>query len=713
MTTRLLINATVADELRVAVVEDGELIDLDIEAAERGTIKGNIYKGVVHNVEGSLEAAFINFGHHKQGFLPFSEIAPSQYNRKWEKGESPRINDVLKRGQDIIVQVAKDAVGEKGAALTTYLSLPGRFTVLMPGSDARGISRKIDDDTARKKIKQIAEKMEVPEGCGYIIRTAGLGQAKASIQNDLDRLAELKRKIERTADIARAPSLLHAEPDLISRTLRDLVNDEIDEVWIDNREEFEAAKSYFEELMPEFLERLHHFQNPIPIFSYYRVEEQIEEAFERRIPLPSGGSIVVDETEALVAIDVNSGKGTRERDHEDTVYMTNFEAAQVIARQLRLRDLGGIVVIDFIDMELKRNQRAVEKALKDALRTDRARVKMSRILSNGLCILTRQRIRPGIKRSFQRRCTVCQGTGWLRSPESHSLSLLKRIETRLAQGGVEEVRVLTHKETGEHILNAKRSELLSLEREYQCRVLIFVRAEMDRGADEVQFLSKGDLLAEITDRLPAREEPRRGAARKRGRKKKRGGETAAAAAALAAAAEAEGETERGEEGDGKRRRRRKRRDEPRPERAERAERGERGERPEREAQPEAEERSVDGVTFTGRPSPEALAKIREAARARRAAREAQRPGGTPGASAGDSSDRPQPVAADPGVPPARSAAPSEPVEMPAAIAPPPPAAASGLAAQPATSVGAEAEPPRGIFSRLFGGAKVEDNEEGS
>ncbi len=676
MTTRMLINATVADELRIAVVEDGELVDLDIESAEAGTVKGNIYKGVVHNVEGSLDAAFINFGHHKQGFLPFSEIAPSQYYRKWDGGQAPRITDVIKRGQDIVVQVAKDAVGDKGAALSTYLSLPGRFSVLMPGSDARGISRKIEDDAERKKIKQIADKIVVPDGCGYIIRTAGLGQEGATIQADLDRLAKLHEKLMRAAQMARAPSLLHAEPDLIARTLRDLVNDDIDEVFIDQRDEYESARSYFENLGPELLERVHLFQNPIPLFSYYRIEEQIDETMQRRVPLPSGGSIVVDQTEALVAIDVNSGKNTGERDHEDTVYLTNFEAAAVVARQLRLRDLGGIVVVDFIDMEEKRHIRAIEKALKDETRTDRARIKISRILSNGLCIITRQRIRPGIKKSFQKRCTVCQGTGWTRTPESHSLSMLKRIETRLAQGEVELVRVLTHKDTAEHILNFKRSELLALEKEYRVRIQVLARAELDRDADEVHFLSKGDVLSEVTDKLPSREERRtRGGKKRKGKKK---GEVSAESRKAAAEAVQEVENgggdrersrgergERGERGDKKRRGGKKDRD------------GERRERRERRPEPAAAEGAApvaaapepeavgpDGVTFTGRPSPEALERIKAEARARREARAQRAGGGAPRASS-DAGPRPADAAPLEGAPAEAPRAAAEVVQAPA------------------------------------------------
>lgn len=585
MTTRMLINATVPEELRIAVVEDGELVDLDIESVEGSSIKGNIYKGVVHNVEASLAAAFINFGDHKQGFLPFDEVSPDLFGKKWDKKEPPRITDVLKRGQEIVVQAAKDPVGEKGAALTTYLSIPGRFTVLMPGSDARGISRKVEDGATRKQVKAIAEEITVPEGCGFIIRTAGLDQPKEAIQRDLDRLADILANIDRTAKIARAPSILHSEPDLIVRTLRELFNEDIDEVLIDSREEYEATRSYFEELMPQYVERIKHYQNPIPIFTYHHVEEQVEATFQRVVPLPSGGSIVIDETEAMTAIDVNSGKMTSERDHEETVYKTNLEAAHVIAQQLRLRDHGGIVVIDFIDMEMSKHNRAVEAALKDAAADDKARVKVSRILSNGLCIVTRQRIRGGIKKTTRHRCPACGGTGWLRSPESHSLSLLKRIEARLAQGEVEEVRVSTHKMTAEFLLNHKRSELLGLERQYRCRILVVVKLELDRATDEVKFLSKGELLQEMTDKLPPREKRKKLSERKKKKPRKGRGDREEGAPRAPKAP------------------------------ASRPERSERHDRPELTEPP-----SEGGVTFTGRPPKELIEKIRREAEERRKAR---------------------------------------------------------------------------------------------
>ncbi|MEE2904033.1 MAG: Rne/Rng family ribonuclease [Myxococcota bacterium] len=613
MTNLMLINATVADELRVAVVKDGELVDLDIESSKRSTIKGNIYKGVIHNVEGSLAAAFVDYGAHKQGFLPFDEVSDEQFCKPWKGKDEPRITDVLRRGQDVIVQVDKDAVGEKGAALTTYTSLAGRYTVLMPGSDARGVSRKITDDADRKKIRAMADKIDIPEDCGYIVRTAGLGRTKAVIQKDLDQLVKRHEEISKAGKIARAPSLLYKEPDIIGRTLRDLFNDEIDEVWIDSRNEYETAREYFEELMPEAVDRLRFWENPIPMFAYHHVESQIEETFDRNVPLPSGGSIVIDRTEALVAIDVNSGKMTSEKGHEDTVYKTNFEAAQVIARQLRLRDLGGIVVVDFIDMEMERNRRAVVKALRNSSKTDKARIKISRITSSGLCILTRQRIRQGIQKSFQTRCPVCDGTGWIRSPESHSLSLLKRIETRLAQGGVGEVRAKTHSQTAEYLLNYRRSELLGLEREYGVKIIIIARADMDRASDEVRFMSMGEVLAEITDKLPSREEMRkkRSSASRRSRKK--------SPKKSSKKKSSDGESSKSKS------------------------RGTSEDSSKSAGGPVPEPSVPGGPTFTGKPSKEMLEKIKAERAARMAARKAKK--ASPEASDNERTDSGEPAAA--------------------------------------------------------------------
>ena len=606
MTTRMLINATARNELRIAIVEDGELLELDIEASETSTIKGNIYKGVVHNVEGSLEAAFVDFGAHKQGFLPFSEVSPTQYFKK-PSGDRPRIQDVMKRGQDIIVQVSKDAVGDKGATLTTYLSLPGRYTVLMPGSDAQGVSRKIEDEKLRRRLKSMVSRVKKPAACGFIVRTAGLNQTRIGIQKDLDALYFHYQKVMKAGQIARAPSIIHAEPDLIARTLRDFFNDEIDEVWIDDREEYEAAVDYFQKVMPDDVERLHLFQNAIPIFAYYHVEEQIEATFERRVPLTSGGSIVIDETEALVAVDVNSGKMTSERDHEETVFKTNCEAAEELARQMKLRDLGGIVVADFIDMEETKHKRAVEQVLADAAKEDKARWKISRINSKGLCVFTRQRIRQGMRKAFQQRCAVCDGTGWVRTAESHSLSLLRRVETRLAQGGVGEARVTTHRETAEYLLNHKRNELLALERQFNCAIVVIARPDIDRGKDEVVFLSMGEVLAEITDKLPPREERRRERdRRKKKRKKKQDRERAAASAVNGEAVQTE--LFDGDDANGKKKRRRKRKKGPD---------GQAAAAKHDDTEQQLEEK---GTTFTGRPSPELLERLKAARKARLAAR---------------------------------------------------------------------------------------------
>lgn len=622
MTIKMLINATAQNELRIAVVEDGELAELDIEAAETSTLKGNIYKGVVHNVEGSLEAAFVDIGSHKQGFLPFSEIKPDQFYRRWSAKEAPRITDVVRRGQDIVVQVAKDAIGDKGVTLTTYLSLAGRYTVLMPGSDAGGISRKIEDDKMRKRIRAMASKLEKPEGCGFIVRTAGLNQTRVGIQKDLTAVSAQFEKVKKAAEIARAPSILYAEPDLVARTLRDFFNEDIDEVWIDTKEEYDAAVQYFEEVMPDSLDRLHYYSNPIPIFAYHHVEEQIESTFERRVGLPSGGSIVVDQTEALVAIDVNSGKNTREGGHEDTVFATNCEAAEEIARQLKLRDLGGIVVIDFIDMEMTKHKREVEKVLAEAAKDDKARYKISRINSKGLCVLTRQRIRQGMRRAFQHRCETCGGTGWRRSAESHSLSLVRRVEARLAQGGVGEARVTTHRETAEYLLNERRAQLMALERQYDCRIVVRARPDIDRGTDEVKFLSKGEVLAEITDKLPPREDRRRDRAQRKRRRAKKRREANVDTGEVAVS-----DVPSKSKSKSKRKRRRGDREEGGSEARGGEQIAARGDKsasaPEARGGSPTLEAKGD-TTFTGRPSAEMLERLRAERQARRSRRENQR-----------------------------------------------------------------------------------------
>lgn len=672
MTVRMLINASAhQEELRIAIVEDGELIELDIEAAESSTLKGNIYKGVVHNVEGSLEAAFVDIGIHKQGFLPFSEVAPAQYNRKWEESKPARINDVMRRGQEVIVQVAKDAVGEKGVTLTTYLSLPGRYTVLMPNSEAGGISRKIEDDKVRKKIRTMAQKIVKPDNCGFIVRTAGLGQTRPAIQKDLDRVVTLYQKMLKASEIARAPSLLHSEPDLIARTLRDYFTEEIDEVWIDDQGEYEIARSYFEDVMPEFGDRIQHYQNPIPIFAYYHVEEQIEATFGRQVGLPSGGSIVIDQTEALVAVDVNSGRMTSEGNHEETVFKTNCEAAEEVAKQLKLRDLGGIVVVDFIDMEESGHKREVEKVLAEAAKEDKARYKISRINSKGLCILTRQRIRQGMRKAFQERCPVCAGVGWLRTPESHSLSLIRRIETRLAQGGVGEVRVTTHRATAEYVLNRRREDLLRLEREYSCRIVVRARPDMDRSQDEVSYHSHGELLAEITDRLPPREERRSRRKRKRTKAKKK---TKVSSAGAAAAAELEGDDDGDEDvaeaGPSASSRKRKRKKRTRSQSQSSA--------PATDGEPKLEAKG--STTFTGKPSPEMLEKLK----AERKARMARRQGGE-GSGPSDGVEAP-------------TKAPEK--KEPAKVAPKPAEKEPSPAAPPPSDQAAQAR--RSLLDRIFG-----------
>jgi len=394
MSKHMIINASASEEMRVAILEQDErgerrLLDLDIENQARSKHKGNIYKGIVANVEDSLEAAFIEFGDEKQAFLALSEVRPALYPAELKGQRRPKISDVLKRGQEIVVQVTKDEIGNKGAAVTTYLSLPGRYVVLMHSDEpGGGVSRKVDDEHARRRAREILNHIDVPEGMAVIIRTAGVSRSRIDLYRDLKGLAQQWEQIDRGAALGRAPTQLYREPDLVVRTIRDYLSADITKVVIDVEEEYEELKSYFEALSPESVNLLEHHTSRQPIFEKYGIENAIEELFERQVKLPSGGYLIIDQTEALVAIDVNSGRSTKEVDHEATVYKTNLEAAKEVGRQLRLRDMGGIVVVDFIDMVNRRHDRDVERAIREAMKDDKARVKISRISENGTMEIT-------------------------------------------------------------------------------------------------------------------------------------------------------------------------------------------------------------------------------------------------------------------------------------------------------------------------------------
>ena len=477
MSKKMLINATLPEEDRVAIVEDGILTELDIETAGHQQTKGNIYKGEVIRVEQGLQAAFIDYGAQRPGFLQIGEIHPSLYpNRDNEEGQSsrrPAITEILKRGQQLLVQVVKEERGTKGAALTTEISLPGRYMVLIPQSSSRGISRKIDNEQIRKQIKHTLSSLELPDEMGYIIRTAAIDQPPEELKRDFDYLLNTYNSIVSHNDNAKAPALIYQESNLVLRSIRDYFTPEIDEVLIDDREVFQQARDFFKAVMPDYVNLVKLHQERRPIFARYQIEEQISQLSSNTVALPSGGSIVLDQTEALVAIDVNSGKMGGEQDVEATAHRVNLEAAVEVARQLRLRDMGGLIVIDFIDMRQRRNAREVEKALKTALKIDKARVTVGRISHQfGLLEMSRQRIKANLGAGSFHLCPHCQGSGRIRSEESRSVALLRRIQAGTAKGHIESVLCTTALDTANYLLNNKRRELSDLEQRYKLTIEI-------------------------------------------------------------------------------------------------------------------------------------------------------------------------------------------------------------------------------------------------
>ncbi|RNC73306.1 MAG: Rne/Rng family ribonuclease [Desulfuromonadales bacterium] len=477
MAKKMLINVMHPEEARVAIVEDGRLVDLDIEIAGSEQTRGNVYKGVVVRVEPGLQAAFVDIGLKKLGFLQMGEIHPSFW--QWrddvpaeQRNRRPRIQEVVRRGQELIVQVEKGERDMKGAALTTYMSFPGRYMVVMPGSDSAGISRKVESEADRKKLKEKVAQMEIPEGIGYIIRTEALGKTKTELAKDLQNLLKLHNGIQEKAARTKAPALLHQELNVVIRTIRDYFTAEVDEVLVDSMEVYQEARDFFKESMPKFegLVKLH--QEKRPIFSRYQIEEQIDLIYEKKVPLKSGGYLIIEPTEALVSIDVNSGKTTGEKGVEDTAFKTNMEAAEEAARQLRMRDLGGLIVIDFIDMRDKKHINAVEKVLKTALKDDKARVTVGRISQFGMLEMSRQRIRQTLDQGSTLECPHCSGRGKVKSVENMALSFLRKVHAAAAKGTAAEVRGGLPLEVAYYLLNRKKHELTRIENEYDIEVTI-------------------------------------------------------------------------------------------------------------------------------------------------------------------------------------------------------------------------------------------------
>ncbi len=491
MTRRMLINAQRPEELRIAIITGDTLDDYQVAVAESGLVRGNIYRAVVASVQPSLDAAFVDYGGEKHALLPRHDLVPQAYHKHPpDEARHARIDKVLERGKTLLVQVVKDPSGSKGAAVTTNISLAGRYVVLMPFDDVRGVSRKVEDEAARREFRELASKLDMPEGFGFIVRTAAIGQTKAALNRDLAALLRLWRRITSEAKKGQGPRLLYSDQDLIVQAVRDLLEASIDEVLVDNAVAYDAVRAAMRAFMPRSRTRVTHYQERLPLFSKFKLESQIEAIFQRRVELPSGGFIVIESTEALTAIDVNSGRATRGANQEETAHVINLEAAREVARQLRLRDIGGLIVVDFIDMRSRRHQQAVEKALKEALRADRARVTVGRISPNGLLEINRQRLKTPLVQRTHRPCPTCAGLGRIASPDTVSLSLLRRIEERAAMGGIKGVRVRLHPELADAFQNYRRQELASLEREFDLRIEIIAATNLHRSEEEVTWVER-------------------------------------------------------------------------------------------------------------------------------------------------------------------------------------------------------------------------------
>jgi len=489
----MLINTTQPEELRVAMVDGQKLYDLDIEVPSRGQKKSNVYKGTITRIEPSLEAAFIDYGGNRHGFLPLKEIARSYFSES-AKNASGRlsIKDALREGQELVVQVEKEERGNKGAALTTFISLAGRYMVLMPNNPrAGGVSRRIQGDD-RNLVRDAMSAMNIPEDMGMIVRTAGIGRNSEELQWDLDYLVHLWQVITEASAEQPAPFLIYQESNVIIRALRDYLRTDITEIQIDSQEVYDTAHEFMERVMPHNLSKLKLYQDTVPLFNRFQIESQIESAFQREVTLPSGGAIVIDHTEALISIDINSARATKGSDIEETALNTNLESADEIARQLRIRDLGGLVVIDFIDMQPARHQREVENRLREALKMDRARVQIGRISRFGLLEMSRQRLRPSLGESSQIVCPRCTGQGTIRGVESLSLSVLRIIEEEVMKDNT--LRVVAHVpvDVGTYLLNEKRELLGELEARHKIAVMLIPSPSLETPSYDVQRIRKDE-----------------------------------------------------------------------------------------------------------------------------------------------------------------------------------------------------------------------------
>ena len=496
---KLLINAEEPEECRIALVEDGRLESFHVSTVVRERTKNNIYKGRIVSIESNLQAAFVEIGTGRNGFLPFNDIHPEYYRQdvseqtraliRQQRWKKLKIEEVLKRGQEVLVQVVKEVTGNKGANMTTYLSLPGRCLVLMPGSDSTGISRKISGEKRRTELRRIMADFNIPEGVGYIVRTASAEITKTALQQDLSYLTGLWKEIKQRGRNAQAPALIHEDQDTVHRFLRDHFTQDIREIIVDTEESHSQVVNFLKMLparRDKVQVRLH--RGAKPIFNQSNIEDQIESIYQPQVQLPSGGSIVIDPTEALVAIDVNSGRTSQKGDFEKSIFLANMEAAEELARQLRLRDLGGLIVVDFIDMRSRSNIREVEKQVKNAMKRDKAKVDLSRISRFGLMQISRQKMGAPIEKGSYHQCGHCGGRGVVRSVETLALYYLRRIQTGVARKKVTRVEAGLPLEVGQYLLNRKRAELIELENRHQAVILILPDPAMKPSEHDIRFL---------------------------------------------------------------------------------------------------------------------------------------------------------------------------------------------------------------------------------
>ena len=491
---RMLFNATQPEELRVAIVDGQKLVDLDIETAGKEQRKSNIYKAIITRIEPSLEACFVEYGGTRHGFLPFKEVAPQYY----QSGANSRssIKEALREGQELLVQVEKDERGNKGAALTTYISLAGRYIVLMPNNpNGGGVSRRIEGED-RNELRDVLSQVEVPKGMSIIARTAGIGRNAEELQWDLNYLKQLWDAIDGAAQSEKAPSLIYLESSLVVRAIRDYFNPEIGEILIDTDDIFQQAQAFMGTVMPDHVDRIKRYHDDVPLFSRFQIEHQIESAHARQVNLPSGGAIVIDHTEALTAIDINSARSTRGSDIETTALNTNLEAADEIARQLRLRDLGGLIVIDFIDMEATKNQRAVEDRLRDALHFDRARIQTAKISRFGLLELSRQRLAPSLEEGNHTTCPRCNGIGHIRGTESSALNILRIIQEEAMKDSSAAIHAQVPVDVATFLLNEKRSDIHRIEHRFKVSVVLIPNPHMETPHYTVNRLRMDDITAD-------------------------------------------------------------------------------------------------------------------------------------------------------------------------------------------------------------------------